>query len=272
MQVEEFIDIASELGLDGVELYSPTVIGWDNGRLEQLREYAGGRKISIAMLCHSPDFTNPDEVGRRAEVEREARAIEVTALLGGRYCRVLSGQDRDGLSRAEGVRLAAESIGSLIPVAEAHGVTMVLENHFKDDQWTRPEFARRADVFLELVDSIPASPWFGVNFDPSNAIVNGDDPIALLEAVKHRVVTMHASDRYVPGGLPADGTVEYSRLRHGVTGQGLNDYDAIFSILRSVNFGGWISIEDGMDPSRGIDDIRASATFLRTKMKEYGLP
>jgi sugar phosphate isomerase/epimerase len=60
-------------------------------------------------------------------------------------------------------------------------------------------------------------------------------------------------------------------LRHGVIGQGLNDYDAIFGILRSVDFQGWVSIEDGVDPSRGVEDLRASARFLRQKMAEYGI-
>ena len=55
------------------------------------------------------------------------------------------------------------------------------------------------------------------------------------EAVADRVVSMHASDRYLAEGATleelrqADGTLGYSpNLRHGVTGKGLNDYDAIF--------------------------------------------
>ena len=65
-----------------------------------------------------------------------------------------------------------------------------------------PEFAQKMDVFCDLVDRID-SPHFGVNYDPSNAILAGDDPLELLRRVKHRVVTMHASDRYL-----AEGTLE----------------------------------------------------------------
>ena len=74
-----------------------------------------------------------------------------------------------------------------------------------------------------------------MQYDPSNAIVAGDDPIEFLEAVADRVVSMHASDRYLAEGptlddlRQADGTLGYSPdLEHGVTAQGLNDYDAIF--------------------------------------------
>ena len=55
-------------------------------------------------------------------------------------------------------------------------------------------------------------------------------------------------------------------LCHGVTGQSLNDYDAIFSILAGVGYDGWISIEDGVD---GMDQMARSAEFLRRKMAEH---
>ena len=59
------------------------------------------------------------------------------------------------------------------------------------------------DVFCELVGRID-SPHFGVNYDPSNAYLAGDDPLELLRRVKHRVVTMHASDRYLAEGTLDD--------------------------------------------------------------------
>jgi sugar phosphate isomerase/epimerase len=176
------------------------------------------------------------------------------------------------------VRIAAECITALLPDAEQHGITLILENHYKDGFWQFPEFAQRRDVFLQLLDAIPVSPWFGVNYDPSNAIIAGDDPLELLEAVKHRVVSMHASDRFFEGGTAEDlrrlgGHTGYaSILKHGVIGRGLNDYDAIFSKLASVGFQGWISIEDGDDPRVGMEHLRLSAEFLRAKMRAHGLP
>ena len=84
---------------------------------------------------------------------------------------------------------------------------------------------------------------------------------------------MHASDRYLIQGTLEDlrreeaGVTGYaSRLKHGEIGQGLNDYDAIFTELRRVGFNGWISIEDGVD---GMDQLTRSVSFLRLKMAEY---
>ena len=73
------------------------------------------------------------------------------------------------------------------------------------------------------------------------------------------------------GGGPAGGGYA-PILKHGVIGEGLNDYDRIFSILVEVGFDGWISIEDGDDPAHGMEHLRRSAAFLRRKMREYGLP
>ena len=278
MSVEEWIAQAAGLDIDGLEFYwrfTPS----DENDLKRLRNVINAHGLSMPMMCYSPDFIQPDAAVRQAQVERQKRVIEATAALGGTLCRVLSGQRRADVSRNDGVRMAAECITSLLPHAERHGVTLVLENHYKDGYWDFPEFAQKQDVFLELLAAVPPSPWFGVNYDPSNAIIAGDDPIELLEAVKTRVVSMHASDRYFVGGTLADLHARESHpqtgyapfLKHGVIGQGLNDYDRIFSILRGVGFRGWISIEDGDDPAVGLEHLRLSAEFLRAKMAQHGL-
>jgi sugar phosphate isomerase/epimerase len=121
-----------------------------------------------------------------------------------------------------------------------------------------------------LVESIH-HPNFGVNYDPSNAFLAGDDPLELLKRVAHRVVTMHASDRYLKEGTIEDlrreeeGSTGYARrLSHGEIGKGLNDYDAIFGELKKVHFDGWISIEDGVE---GMEQLERSVAFLRKKMQ-----
>ena len=201
--------------------------------------------------------------------------IRITKLLGGdgAVCRVLSGQRYPDVSREQGIEWVVECINALIPVAREHNIILGLENHYKDGFWAYPEFAQKMDVFLDLLDAIPERVHFGVQYDPSNAIVAGDDPLELLRAVADRVVSMHASDRYLSAGVSlddlrlSDGTIGYSpALQHGVTGQGLNDYHAIFQILRDVDFRGWVSIEDGMN---GMDEMRASLDFLHQMRDKY---
>lgn len=230
------------------------------------------------MMCASPDFIQPEPAERRAQVERQQAVIDMVAALGGSTCRVLSGQRLPQVSRADGVAWTVEAIQALLPHAAQRRVMLVMENHYKDSYWQYPEFAQAKDVYLEIIGQIE-SPWFGVNYDPSNALIAGDDPIEVLEAVKHRVATLHASDRSLEGGtledlrrMDADPMQGYAPfVKHGIIGQGLIDYDRIFSILASVNFAGWISIEDGQDPAAGMENLRESAEFLWRKMEQYGL-
>jgi sugar phosphate isomerase/epimerase len=272
MTLREWVDLAAPLGVDGLEYYSGMLELADPKRWPEARREVESRGMVIPMLCCSPDFSIPDPVGRQAEVEKEKNWIRMAATLGAKYCRVLSGQRRPELTIERGLDLVVQSIEACLPEAETCGVTLILENHYKDDFWSFPEFAQKMDVFCALVDRIH-HPHFGVNYDPSNAFLAGDDPLELLRRVKHRVVTMHASDRSLTSGTLDDlrreenGAEGYAkRLKHGTIGRGLNDYDAICRELRSVGFDGWVSIEDGVD---GMDQLVESVQFVRGKFRQH---
>lgn len=272
MKLSEWISLASKLDIDGLEWYAGFLEMQDEKSWPRFRQEVEAHGKSIPMMCCSPDFTHPDAAFRKKEVEKQRYWISMTHALGGSYCRVLSGQRRPGLSIDEGVRFAADCIIECLPFAREHGITLILENHYKDDFWEYPEFAQKMDVFSKLADSIH-DPNFGVNFDPSNTFLAGEDPLDLLYKVSGRVVTMHASDRYLKEGTIDDlrreegGSVGYAkRLSHGEIGKGLNDYDAIFTELKRVGFDGWISIEDGVE---GMEQLERSVRFLQQKIKKY---
>jgi sugar phosphate isomerase/epimerase len=274
MTLRQWVDLAAKLDIDGLEMYSGIRDLADAKRWPEARHIIEDAGLVMPMMCCSPDFTHPDKAFRQKQIELEKGWIDMTAALGGQFCRVLSGQRRPEVSRLDGIRYAAESIEACIPHAAQHGIILILENHYKDNYWTYPEFAQKTEVFCDLVDRIH-SPQFGVNYDPSNTILAGEDPLVLLRRVKRRVVTMHASDRYLSEGTIDDlrreeDSVGYAkRLRHGEIGKGLNNYDAIFSELAGVGFDGWISIEDGVD---GMPQLERSVTFLRNKIAKHWPP
>jgi sugar phosphate isomerase/epimerase len=272
MKVQEWIELACKLDIEGLEWYAGFLEMQDKNNWPLFRKMVEDHGKVIPMMCCSPDFTHPDKAFRDKEIEKQKYWIDMTHTLGGKYCRVLSGQRRPELSIEEGIRLAAESIYTCLPYAEERNVTLIIENHYKDDFWEYPEFAQKMEVFCALVDSI-RHPFFGVNYDPSNTYLAGEDPVELLKRVSKRVVTMHASDRYLKEGTIEDlrkeegGAAGYAkRLSHGEIGKGLNDYDAIFTELKRVGFDNWISIEDGVD---GMDQLERSVAFLRKKISEY---
>ncbi|MEZ6035615.1 MAG: sugar phosphate isomerase/epimerase family protein [Planctomycetaceae bacterium] len=272
MKVSEWIALAGTLDVQGLEWYAGFLEMADEANWPRFRKEVENTGKTIPMMCCSPDFTHPDAAFRDREIAKQKRWIDMTHALGGNYCRVLSGQRRPELSVDEGVKLAADSIEACLPYAKERGITLIIENHYKDDFWEYPEFAQKMDIFCKLVDRIH-HPNFGVNYDPSNTYLAGEDPIELLKRVSSRVVTMHASDRYLKEGTLDDlrreegGATGYAkRLSHGEIGKGLNDYDAIFTELKRVGFDSWISIEDGVD---GMDQLERSVEFLKKKIAVY---
>jgi sugar phosphate isomerase/epimerase len=275
MSVFEWIQMARQLDADGLEMYTGFFTSFEEGYLACVSEALQESSFAMPMLCCSPDFTAPDASKRKREIERQANMIRVTRRLGGprSVCRVLSGQRYPEVAWQQGREWVLEAIDALLPVAREQDVVLGLENHYKDGFWTYPEFAQKMDRFLDIVNAVVDNTHFGVQYDPSNALVAGDDPIELLKQVAPRVVSMHASDRYLADGATleslrqSDGTLGYSpSLKHGVTGQGLNNYEEIFRILAENNYQGWVSIEDGMN---GMQEMADSLTFLRNITNRY---
>lgn len=275
MSVFDWIEQACCLDADGLEMYEGFFLNLEDSYLDEIRTAIHEAGFVMPMLCCSPDFTAPEDSKRTSAIEYQQQMIRVAHRLGGEgvVCRVLSGQRWPELSREQGLQYASDGIKACLPLAEELNVILGLENHYKDGYWLYAEFAQQMDVFLELLDRIPESKHFGVQYDPSNAVVAGDDPVELLERVASRVVSMHASDRFLTEGSTlddlkkAEGSAGYAAiLQHGVTGRGLNDYDSIFKILSKTGFCGWISIEDGMN---GMEEMAESLSFLRKSVANY---
>jgi sugar phosphate isomerase/epimerase len=275
MSVFDWIEMAKQLDADGLEMYSGFFASFEDSYLDRVGEAISSAGFAMPMLCCSPDFTAPDSDKRKREIDREAQMMAITRGLGGprAVCRILSGQRYPEVSWEQGRDWVLEAIHELLPLARELNVVLGMENHYKDGFWQYPEFAQKMDRFVGIVDDVEDREHFGVQYDPSNAIVAGDDPLELLRKTADRVVSMHASDRYLAEGTTidslrqSDGTLGYSpNLRHGVTGKGLNDYATIFSILAENHYAGWVSIEDGMN---GMEEMAESLAFLRRMSARY---
>jgi sugar phosphate isomerase/epimerase len=273
MTVFDWIEMARGLHTEGIELHEGFFDSLDDSYVDRVADAIHQAGFVLSLMCCSPDLSHPDSGERQRAIDHEAQMIRVTRRMGGSVCRVLTGQRRPEVSVEQGVEWVAGAINQLIEVARENKVVLGLENHYKEGYWQYPEFAQKQEVFLRVLEAIPERDYFGVQYDPSNAVVAGDDPVELLRLVVDRVVSMHASDRYLLPGHTLDdmrqhdGTLGYPEFfMHGVTGQGLNDYDAIFSILSEAGYSGWVSIEDGVN---GLDEMQQSLDFLHMMRDKY---
>ncbi len=255
MTAEQWLRSAPEFGLEAVELYYAFL---DSTNLDYLQGVSGLLKeldLEVSMLTCSPDFANPSEDLRRQQMEEMKTYVDAARALNAPNVRVTTGMRHPGVSEKDGVEWIARSIGSLAEYASAHGVTLALEDHYKDRfTWEYPDFAQKKETFLAIFDRLRDTPVM-INFDCSNPIMVGDDPLDILERVKDKVVGVHASDRLA--GV----------YQHSVIGQGMVDFDSIFRVLKDTGFAGWISAEDG-NPD-GDEGFRRSLAFLQGKIEEY---
>ena len=90
------------------------------------------------------------------------------------------------------------------------------------------------------------SPWLKVNFDTGNSYLAGEDPYAFLEAVKEKVIHLHAKDISVAQSDAERGKVDGTAVGCAC-GSGVIDWRRVTAILRTVDYDGVLSVECGTE-------------------------
>src|SRR5215475_5840818 len=85
MTLFDWIELASTLGVDGIEMYPGFFAGFDPEYLAKVKRFAKAKGLEIPMMCCSPDFAQHDALERGKEIEKEKFWIDLTAQLGGRF-------------------------------------------------------------------------------------------------------------------------------------------------------------------------------------------
>lgn len=110
-----------------------------------------------------------------------------------------------------------------------NGLLLVIENEFECNTATAPEAAR-------TLSAIP-SPYFGLNWDPANAVMRGEldaFPTGWNLLPKHRILHCHVKNA-VKG---PDGKIAWSPVAKGFI-----DWTAQFRDLKNIGYHGAVSLE-----------------------------
>ncbi len=258
MSHEDWFRQAAGYDLFGTEIYHRCMESHDPAYLERIKDSLQRYWLRISQYSCSPDLCHPDREVRAEEVRKLKANIAVAAQLGAPSVRVTAGQAHPGLTREQGIQNTVESLRECLALADERGVSLAYENHYKDYFWEYPDFSQPHEIFLEILNAL----WdtsLKVNFDCSNPIMNGEDPIPLLRQVVDRVVQVHCGDRQV-----------YGQYTHAVPGEGLVNYPALFEVLQDAGYNGWLSIEynrpdapEGLQ--RAFNYVRATWNQVRRK-------
>jgi sugar phosphate isomerase/epimerase len=245
---------ARDFGFDHVELHHGLLPARTEAGARDVRALLDRHGLRMSQFTCAPDFTHPDPAVREAQQAEMRENVDLALILGAPGCRITTGCKYDEVSREQGIAWAAENFLRLAEYAQPRGVRLGMENHYRDRRWSNEDFAFHGDVFLAVFERVKQS-WVGVNFDASNQVMVGEDPMDVLRVVKHKVWHMHASDRF-PG-----------QYAHSVIGEGSVQFDPIFACLAEIGYDGYISLEDG-NPEGDAGTARALA-FIRCKVDEH---
>jgi sugar phosphate isomerase/epimerase len=249
MSILDWAEQGKRIGLDGIDISLLFIESHSPAYLGKLARGLKETGIPVVMATTYPDFTHPDPVQRRREMEYLRRDIALCSQLQIRYLRILAGQAHPETGRAEGIRWAVENLSAADEIAREYGIMLLYEDHSKPGAWDYYDFSYPVDIFLEICEGI-RNTGIRLNFDTANIAALGLDPLAILSQVVDRVETIHVAD-----------TAEKGRFQPVLVGTGVVPFGEIFRFLKSRGFDNWLCIEEAS--GTGIEGIRRASGFTR---------
>ena len=248
------VQFAAELGYEYIE----PMVHWGRELLSEARYFHSvsmlddplrirqaceqhGLKLS-ALSSHS-QLSKPE-----IAVEYLKQAARYAAECGAPVINTHEGHKQPWTTEEEDFVLIRYSIMEASKVCDPRGIKLGLEMH-----QTYSLIPAKYDRILNLVDS----PLIGANFDTGNAYLGGEDPIAWLQRIKHRLVHMHAKDISIEQSDAERGKVMGTAVGCAC-GDGVIDWEQVVAIVRSIPQDIVLSVECGTldQAARSIEHLR----------------
>ena len=260
----EFIDWAAEKGLDGIELTVGDCLSVDTDEAEakSIAAYAKEKGIGLRSLATGAGWGKwlcADDPAERAEaIAFVKKYLQLAAWLGAETVLVVPGATRVAwdashaeVSYKNAWENATASIRELVPVAEALGVNLALENVWNRFLISPMEWKLFLDQF--------GSKRVGIYFDVANCCLNcrpQDFPEILGGYIK-AVHLKNFEESDCAGGLHGFGDDIF---------KGVVDFKALFAALDKIGYKGPMTVE--MIPFSRLPDLVMPDAALADKMAE----
>jgi sugar phosphate isomerase/epimerase len=259
MTMDDFLDFAKELGVDGVSLESCFFPSFDRAYLADLKAKLDAYGFDRVFAWGHPDGL---ERGRHpAMYDDMVRSIDHAVAIGADVMRVVgSSFTWRKEPHAPQVKALIEQFRRAAPIAERAGVKLAVENHI---DFTGAEM-------VELIEGV-GSPNFGINFDTGNFLRLLDDPVKGMAKLAQYTYATHIKDLKVNPDAAPDDWYFFSSVP---VGDGLIDNVALARMLKEADYQGFLAVEtDFLHPDYGGDEhaaIRKSVAGLRRIVEAIG--
>lgn len=247
LSLEEFIQRASKLGFDGVELMAKrphaSLLDMDGGEREKIKDLLASNGLECACMAGYTDFTFGAGGGMvpqwELQVSYVANLARLAKDLGCKIVRVFTGSEVDGIPFNEQWDLCVEGLRECARQAARHGVMIGVQNHH--------DIAVAALSLSHLLREVD-QPNCKAMFDAWAPALQGEEIVAAVKAIsKDLVYTTVADYIRVPRYKYHPDQVNYSRgLDRTVAvpmGEGIIDYEAFFKALSGIGYDGPVAYE-----------------------------
>lgn len=203
-RIEDRMAAAAAAGYSRVELF--TTGGRDVPSLAQALADNGLTLWSVVADPRTRLIERETHEGYRAMF---ARACEDAAALGCKRVVAGSGPGVPWMKRPVQLAIVAEAIASVVPSAEAHDLTIILEAVNIRVDHPGVLFSRTEDA-VAVIDTI-ASPRVRLLYDLYHSVTEGEDPAVVIPQVAHLIDHIQVAD--TPGrGQPGSGTIDWPAM------------------------------------------------------------
>lgn len=231
--LEEALSEISRLGYRGFEFWHLA-----NYDLEKMRLLIDRTGLEVVNL-NAPEVSLTDPKLRGEFLKQVTIAIDAAKMLGSSHVTLLSGNDT-GKSRALQRKAIVETLRQAAPLAEAAGVTLVLEA--SNRRVNRPNnFLTSADEAFEIIDRI-GSPNVKMLYDIYHQQISEGDLLNRIVPNIDKIGHFHAA------GVPN---------RHELDACEIN-YDYLLRAIAEAGYTGWIGLEyfPEREPKDGLSKLK----------------
>ncbi|MEH7234954.1 sugar phosphate isomerase/epimerase family protein [Bacillus sp. JJ1562] len=241
LDVFGFIDYASSIGLDGVELLD---MYWKDMEQEipKVQLLLSERNLMVSAYDLSNNFVKTSQEERNIEIQKVNKGIDVAKKLNTNVIRIFSGDLAENVSFEQGKSWIIECLKQVASYAEEKGIILAIENH--------GYFAGRSEQVIELIEAV-GSTHVRSTLDTGNFLLVDEDPKHAVSALKQYVSHVHFKD-FINMGKEYEGhafrSLSGDKFLGTVAGEGRVDLQHVIEELESVNYNGWLSVEyEGTD-------------------------
>jgi sugar phosphate isomerase/epimerase len=217
MDLFEFVELAADLALDGVELtsyYFPPDAKPDY--FHQLKQRAFTLGLDVSGTSVGNNFCVAPGPDREKQLALVRKWVDNASELDAPVIRIFAGTIPKGETEEVAVARAIEGIKESLPYANQKGVTLALENH--------GGITASPAQLLKLVKAIDF-PNFGVNLDTGN--FHGEDPYADLAQLAPYAVNVQVKTEITAKGKAKEEA----------------DLSKVVGLLRDAKYSGYVVLE-----------------------------